>query len=177
MFEFKDLTEMKLFTYFYIDSHERLTKEEKEVFYNFTQRASQRQVEHLLLTGEMVKESEVLDEYTAGGVTYVSGGASTAQTIFNNTNKEVAVAALIALVLAASYKVYRDYLSKAAKACKGKQGADKRNCMSEFKKKARKAKVMAMQKNISKCSRTKNPSECKRKLQAKIAMEKAKMGE
>jgi len=178
MFNFKDLQEMKLFTYFYIDGHENLTTEGKEILYNFTKTASQRQIEHLLLKGEMVEESECLAEYTGGAGIFVSGGASTAQTIFNNTNKEVAAAALVALAVTVAYKIYRDYLSKAAQACgKGKSGALKKKCMAEFKKKARRAKIASMQKSMSKCSKTKNPEVCKNKLQSKIAAEKAKMGE
>lgn len=178
MFNFKNLKEMKVFTYFYINEHENLTEEEKEVLYNFTKNASQKQVEHLLLKGEMVEDSDCLSEFdgVAGG--YVSGGSSMPRQIFDNTNKEVAAVALVALAVTTAYKIYRDYLSKAARACgKGKSGILKKKCVDEFKKKAQKEKIASLQKSISKCSKTKDPTVCKNKLQSKIAKEKAKMGE
>lgn len=80
-----------------------------------------------------------------------------------------AVAAVAAI--AASVVVYKKFFSQAAKACKGKAGSDKKNCMNSFKAKglqAAKSKVLA---GMSKCKDEK----CKSKLQSKAQSFDAKI--
>jgi hypothetical protein len=72
-----------------------------------------------------------------------------------------AVGAIAAV--AAAVAIYKKFFSQAARACKGKSGPDKKNCVNSFKAKglqAAKAKVMS---GMSKC---KDPK-CKAKLQSK----------
>jgi hypothetical protein len=60
--------------------------------------------------------------------------------------------------------MYKKFFSQAAKACKGKKGPDKKNCVTSFKVKglqAAKAKVAA---GMAKCKDAK----CKAKLQSKV---------
>jgi hypothetical protein len=80
-------------------------------------------------------------------------------------------AAAAVAAVAAGVVVYKKFFSQAAKACKGKSGADKKNCMNSFKAKglqAAKAKVMS---GMSKCKDDK----CKAKLKAKAASFDAKI--
>ena len=86
----------------------------------------------------------------------------------------VAVAAATATVAAATYK---RFFSKAAKACKGKSGIDKTNCMVKFKKQAQLQKIKALESGLNACSKAKNPDICKGRIKPKIAKEKAKMGQ
>jgi hypothetical protein len=83
-------------------------------------------------------------------------------------------AAALAITLAA--KVYKNYLSKAARACKGKKGPDKQQCMRKAKIEAQKQKVMSLTKaQGTVCKKNKNPEKCVAKLKLKIAKEKIKM--
>jgi hypothetical protein len=83
-------------------------------------------------------------------------------------------AAALAITLAA--KVYKNYLSKAARACKGKKGLDKQQCMRKAKIEAQKQKVMSLTKaQGTVCKKNKNPEKCVSKLKLKIAKEKIKM--
>ena len=86
----------------------------------------------------------------------------------------VAVAGLAGVIGA---KVYKRYLSQAAKACSGKAGDAKTNCMQKFKLDAIKSKIQAMEAGKSHCKTTSNPEKCVSKLQQKIAQEKAKLGQ
>lgn len=175
MLEFNNVDDLKMFTFFYINEHSRLTKEEKTILFDFAKDATPKQLECLLNTGRMVDVENLSEDHTSGGLIYTSS-TSTPQQVWNTSWQGMAAAAAVALALAAGYKIYRDYLSKAARACKGKKGDDLVNCRSEFKKKAQRAKVAALQKSMSKCAKTKDPNACKNKLRAKIAQEKAKMG-
>lgn len=83
-----------------------------------------------------------------------------------------AVAGAAAIAYGA-YQLYKNYLSQAARACKGKP--DKAACMKQFKDKAQKAKVAKLQQGMATCAKSKNPDSCKKTLAAKIAKEKAKM--
>ncbi len=92
------------------------------------------------------------------------------------TLKGLAAAALAAAAIAASAKIYKRFFSQSAKACAGKSGADKTNCMNQFKAKAQQAKVKALSQSIAHCSKTKNPTKCKNKIETKLKAEKAKLG-
>jgi hypothetical protein len=82
--------------------------------------------------------------------------------------KAIAAVALIALISYLSYKVYKAKFSQAAKACSGKKGPEKKQCMSQFKKQALMAQAQDMQKASSACAKTKDPAKCKAGIQAKI---------
>ena len=87
-----------------------------------------------------------------------------------NPGAAIGAAAAVAAI-AASVVIYKKFFSQAAKACKGKSGSDKKNCMNSFKAKglqAAKSKVMA---GMSKCKDEK----CKAKLQAKAQSFDAKI--
>jgi hypothetical protein len=86
-------------------------------------------------------------------------------------------AAIVALILAAGYMVYKAYLSKAARACKGKKGPEKKSCMVKFKRDGIKARIDVLNKNKPNCKKTNNPNLCVGKIDKKIIKLKAKLGE
>lgn len=157
--DFNNLHEIKTFTCFYIDEHDRLSEEDKSKLHQFVIEADLKQMQHLLITGKMENDPQIMSEVV---------------TSVDITKPALAVVAAAAVLGLAAYK---NYFSKAAKACKGKAGLEKKNCIAKFKKQAQRAKVTAMQKAMSQCSKSKDPATCKQKLQTKITKEKAKMGE
>ena len=78
-------------------------------------------------------------------------------------NPAAAGSAAAVAAVAAGVVIYKKFFSQSARACKGKSGADKKNCVNSFKAKglqAAKSKVLA---GMSKCKDEK----CKAKLKAK----------
>jgi len=75
---------------------------------------------------------------------------------------------IVAVLLYASYKLYKNFLSKAARACKGKSGADKKICMNMFKIKALQTQIRDLQQASKTCSSTSNIAKCKKLLSKKI---------
>lgn len=78
-------------------------------------------------------------------------------------------AALAALLIYASAKTYKRFLSKAAKACSGQSGAAKSQCMKEYRGKAKAAQAADLAKAASACAKTKNPEACKAAINKKVA--------
>lgn len=185
-----NIKDLKLFTLFYIDEHDRLTKEEKKYLYNFTESATKEQIIHLLMTGKPVKKPSIKEvEYIAswsevsrtiafGADSWERGIAhGTRIGVQTGTHRGLAAAALVAAVLVIATKAYKRFMSKAAKACKTLKGIEKTNCMSKFKQQAQKAKIGELQKGLSFCAKTKKPGACADKLKRKISIEKAKLGQ
>lgn len=81
--------------------------------------------------------------------------------------------ALAALLGYGAMKLYKNYFSKAARACSGQ--ADKAGCMAQYKANAIKAQIADLSKAASACAKSKNPEACKAALQAKINKLKAKV--
>ncbi len=75
----------------------------------------------------------------------------------------------------AAYKAYQRFFSQAARACKGKSGAEKTGCMKQFKVKGLQASKTVMAASVSKCAKTKDPAKCKLKIQSKMQGIDAKM--
>jgi hypothetical protein len=86
----------------------------------------------------------------------------------NSIYKKVAIGVVIAAALYASYKIYKNYLSKAARSCKGKSGLDKQNCMAKFKSGAAKAQISQLKTSTNLCNKSNNPQLCREKILAKI---------
>lgn len=82
-----------------------------------------------------------------------------------------------ALVITLAYKTYKRFLSKAARACNNKGGAEKTSCMNKYKKHATQIRIKDLQKGTAACSKTKSPEKCKQKIQKKITKLKAQLGE
>ena len=136
------------------------------------------QVAFMLLSGE-VKDKLTEDDKNlveSDGAILESGTFGYLGNVETGAAGGLAAAAVAAAATIASVKLYKRFLSKAAKACSGKSGLEKTSCMTKFKKQAQAAKVQALQSGIAKCSKSKDPTSCKAKLQGKINKEKAKMG-
>jgi len=179
--------ELKIFALEYVKLHDHLLKEQKLAIGQFIMEASDDQVKYMLVSGEvkdkLTEEDKNLFEAMIGGSSdSANSGVGAVQKLANYLSqhgvksKHLVGAALAGLIISYSYWVYKDYLSKAARACKDKRGKEKAICMKEFKKKAQAAKIQALQAGMSKCAKTKDPTSCKSKLQGKINKEKAKMG-
>ncbi len=82
---------------------------------------------------------------------------------------------IAAAIAAAAYKIYKRFISQAAKACKGRSGADKTLCMSQHKKKALQARIKNMQSSMKQCDQTKDPTKCKAKTMQTIKHLQSKM--
>lgn len=63
---------------------------------------------------------------------------------------------------------YNKIFSKAQKACTGMPEADKNMCLRKFKLQAFTNQLRTLRSSISKCKDTKDPNECKDKLNVKI---------
>lgn len=87
-----------------------------------------------------------------------------------------AAAALAALIVTVSYKFYKRFLSKSARACKGKSGIEKTSCMKRYQIEARKGQIAQLQKGMKICSKSKNPTKCRLKIDGKIRKLKTQLG-
>lgn len=89
--------------------------------------------------------------------------------------KVLTVTAVITAAVVLGNKIYKNYFSKAAKACAGKTGKVKDLCMEEFKRKAVQAEISALEKAKKYCKKSKTPNECVNKLNQEIQKNKGKM--
>jgi hypothetical protein len=83
-------------------------------------------------------------------------------------SKEIGWTVLAAIALTAGYKIYKNYFSKAARACKGKTGTEKDACMINYQIQAYKLKKQALQKSLSMANRTKDSIKFKNKINSEI---------
>lgn len=67
-----------------------------------------------------------------------------------------------------AYKIYKEYLSKAARQCNTMTGRDKSLCMTKYRLDATKAQMEKLRKDMSKCKEAKYPEKCEDKLKEKI---------
>jgi len=177
-------TDLKIFTFAYICEHD-LVPEQKVALMEWVRDADILDVEYLVLTGEVregiteeqLNELQMKRAETWKGVADTMSGKTYDLGKFHGAAGALAAAAAVAAAVVAGAKIYKRYLSKAAKACKDKGGTARTACIQKFKMDAQKAKIGAMQKGIAACSKTKDPSKCKASLQTKVAKEKAKLGQ
>ena len=74
-----------------------------------------------------------------------------------------------AAIGAVAYYFYKNHLSQAAKACKGKTGDAFKQCVAKFKKQAAAKTVALLKSNKAKCAKQKNPEKCIAKIDKQIA--------
>ena len=72
-------------------------------------------------------------------------------------------------LLMAAYRMYKDYLSKAARSCDTMEGRDKTLCMTKYKMEGTRAQMEKLRKSLSKCQEAKYPQKCQERLQEKIS--------
>jgi hypothetical protein len=64
--------------------------------------------------------------------------------------------------------IYRRYLSAAGKSCRGTSGENKDNCLNKYRIKALEASNNYLKTQIKTCSKSKNPTVCKNKIDDRI---------
>jgi transcriptional regulator of acetoin/glycerol metabolism len=67
--------------------------------------------------------------------------------------------------IAAAIAIYKKYFSAAARACRGKTGAEKVECLKQFRINALRAKLSYLNASLSKCSQSDDPMTCRKKIQ------------
>jgi hypothetical protein len=87
--------------------------------------------------------------------------------------KVVGVAAVLSAAVVLGNKIYKQYFSQAAQACK--KFPDKEECMKRFKNKATEAEIAQLQKAKAYCKKSTNPKQCIDKLDQEIQKNKAKL--
>ena len=186
---------LKLFAAYYVVELE-IPEENKLQLIEFIKSGTAKQVEHLLCTGlvknNLTKEEQLqeidssfkewLNEIPnpiAGAIGYGLGKAyrhvldkSFQAGMHQGVGGAVAAAALIA----ASVLVYKRFMSKAARSCKG-SGAEKTACMRRFKIDAKKKQIGILTSSMPKCKNTKNPEKCTNKIKTKINLLKVATGQ
>jgi hypothetical protein len=85
----------------------------------------------------------------------------------------IAVGAVVAAAVHIGNKVYKQYFSKAAQACKHRP--DKGLCMKQFQNKAVEVEISQLQKAKAYCKKSTNPKQCISKLDQEIQKNKAKL--
>lgn len=78
----------------------------------------------------------------------------------------VSGAILVAAIIVVVNKVYKRYLSDAAKACKN--SADKTKCMAEYRIKGHQNKITSLRSSKSLCNKTKDSAKCNSKIDKEI---------
>jgi hypothetical protein len=92
------------------------------------------------------------------------------------TGVVVGGAALAALMIYGAYKVYKNFMSKAAQACAGKKGAEKDACMNAYRKRAASAQMQTLNKVKVACKKAKDPAKCNAIVANKMQKIRAKIG-
>mgnify|MGYP001431390638 CR=1 FL=1 len=82
--------------------------------------------------------------------------------------KGVYVAALVAVVLIASYKIYKMYLSKAARSCSNFKGNEKQICMLSYQIKAHQKEITVLEQSLSKADTTNDPEKFRNVISQRI---------
>ena len=129
--------------------------------------------------GDVIKaaQSGLKTKLDAIGKAATSAGQAISQAIKGASPEQLAIGggALAALALYGSYKTYKRFLGKAARACKGKKGADKTVCMKNYKIAAYNGQIKDLQAASKGCSKSKNPKQCVGKINQKIQKLKTKI--
>jgi len=82
--------------------------------------------------------------------------------------EQVALVLSVGGLLMTAYRLYKDYLTRAARACANLDPKEKRLCMLRFKIDGKRRQLTALTSLLSKCRQTKKPDECVDKLRQKI---------
>ena len=185
------MNDLKEFAIFYVNEHDRLSKEEKQLFYNFIEEASNDQVTYLLTTGKMknkLTENDLIiikEAYGVGGGVGPFAGAFTSlfgtdQVTLIGPSGSGIVAGLVAAALIArgAYKLYKNKINKYGRQCKHlvHGSPERKKCERDAKSKALNDKIQAYKTSISKlCPKSKDPEKCKASIMKKISKETGKL--
>lgn len=119
-------------------------------------------------------KSGLAGKVAAGKAALGKGAAAAGKFATSKAGLATGGAAGAALAIYAGYKIYKRFLSQAAKSCAGQSGAAKTACMNKYKKTALMKQASAIQSASSKCAQSKDPAKCKAAIAAKISSIKAK---
>lgn len=72
-------------------------------------------------------------------------------------------------LLMSAYRLYKEYLTKAARKCDTFTGRDKTLCMTKYKMEATRAQMEKLRKSLSKCEEAKYPQKCQERIKEKIS--------
>lgn len=82
--------------------------------------------------------------------------------------KKAGYAAIVAATTAAAYAVYKRYMTAGSRACSGRSGMERRDCLRAYRKKALQARITALQQQRVRCDNTRNPQKCKSQIDMEI---------
>ncbi len=169
----------------YVNLQENLSNTNKITFLKFLKECDNKQAAHLLLYGEMISLDKVKinEGWLDSGDNMMKLSQQT-----NSMNPIVAIKAayklagpdaakmvaksfiphtiLVAAIIGASIVLYKQYMTKAARACKGK--VDKSRCMVQYKMKAYAEQIKKLKTDSGLCKKDKNPTKCSNKIKGKI---------
>jgi len=169
------MNDLKLFALEYISFQDNLKDKEKIILGKFVLEATDSQINYLLSKGEMIKkEDSRLQEYNVGGVS----GANIIQSgdFLNITlgSKALAVIGGMGGIIAAatlaswSYKIYKNFISKAGRKCRDYPGGKSRSkCFATVKLMGLQKQIEALRKGKMACSKSKDPKKCSSKIREK----------
>jgi hypothetical protein len=115
-----------------------MSKPGKMQMVQFIESASEKQLQHYIIHGEVVKEKDTIVEAF------------------------FLPAVIIGAALAAGRAIYDTEFSKAAKACPEMKGAAKKECMKRFKVRGISGKISALRREMGKCNQTSRPDKCRK---------------
>jgi len=172
----------------YINLQENISNTDKITFLNFLKECDNKQAAHLLLYGEMVSLDKVkitekyireissldskinamkgvdsLNPFVAIKACYKLGGMEAAKI---SAKGFIPHAIVVAAIITASIVLYKKYMSKAARACRGNE--DKSRCIIQYKMKAYSEQIKKLKKDAAICKKSKNPAKCSNKIKNKI---------
>jgi hypothetical protein len=132
------------------------------------------------VTGEIAAKVHGTGGKAAGVLASIKAKAIAAapalqKAVTSQAGMAVGGAALAALALYASVKLYKRFMSKAAKSCAGQSGSAKTLCMKKYQHGAIAAQVKDLGTAMNACAKSKSPEKCKVPIQKKISTLQVKM--
>jgi hypothetical protein len=124
------------------------------------------------IVGKAKKGLEVLAAIKAKAI---AAAPALQKAVTSQAGMAVGGAALAALALYASVKLYKRFMSKAAKSCAGQSGSAKTICMKKYQHSAIAAQIKDLGSAINVCAKSKSPEKCKIPIQKKISNLQVKM--
>lgn len=160
----------KIFMYFYINELDIPQSEKSEILNKCLEYDNLKNI---------IREHGVLREETysiISGINLLSNKNNNPLFLYEEDNasqpstfsKKIRGVAILAAILSMAYKVYKEYYSKAAKACEGKKGLEKQECMRNYKIEAINKRIDVLRNNRDKCYSSYDPEICAKSLDHKI---------
>jgi len=133
-------------------------------------------VASIAASGKVVAALQAIGAKTgAAGVAAKLGVPATSVGIVGGGAVVLGGLAAAAILTYAAVKTYKRFLSQAAKACKGKSGADKTACMKAYRIKGLQAQITDLNKALAGCAKTKDPGKCSKAVGNKLTSLKKKL--